>query len=106
MTTFPDMLKLARRRWLIDQALRYAGWGLFGGLILALGLLGLDRFTRIDVPSAAMFVAAGVGLLAGLAIAYSLQPRAIDVAVHLDRALKLKDRIGTATAIDDRHPGV
>lgn len=102
--TCQQLIEKARRRDLLDRALRDAGWGLTVGLILSLVVLALDRGLQLNLPWFIYAILAGAGFVAGLGHAFATRPDRLAVAVRLDRTLGLKDRIGTAAYISELLP--
>src|SRR5262245_54007326 len=96
--------KAARREW-INRALHTGGRAVVGGLVLGLVLLAIDRLAGLRLPVTALLAPPAVCLLIGLAYAALARRDRVVAAVHLDRALRLKDRMGTAQALQQRAPG-
>lgn len=100
MITVQTILNRALRRSLADRSMLLAGRGVLAGLIAAAMLLAVDRLLgwRIDRPWFALPPAAGAA--AGIAWAFVTRPRRDVLARRIDRVLGLKDRIGTAHALE------
>jgi hypothetical protein len=99
MAAVERVIRRARRRVTADKTLHGAGRGLVIGAAAALGVLAVDRGAGLPVPTAAYPLLAGAGLVAALALCLGKRPGGLATAVRLDRALGLKDRLGTAEAI-------
>jgi hypothetical protein len=69
---------------------------------VSLAAVVLDRLDIFSVAAAMLMVPPAAGLFAGVLTAWLTRPRPIDLAVHLDRTLALKDRLGTAHVIERR----
>ncbi|MCI0677400.1 MAG: hypothetical protein L0Y42_16695 [Phycisphaerales bacterium] len=99
MSALQHIIAKAARRRLIHRGLRYGAWGVIIGLALGLLTLLAARTFSLNVPVEAYGALAAVGLLVGVGYAYATRPDRLELAVQLDRALNLRDRIGTAHAL-------
>ncbi|MHC4709458.1 MAG: hypothetical protein ACYTA3_03300 [Planctomycetota bacterium] len=99
MAAVERVIRKARRRVTADRAVHGAGWGLFIGAVAGLGVLVVDRAAGPLVPLYTYPVLAGAGLVAFMALSLGRRPGRLATAIRLDRALRLKDRLGTAEAI-------
>lgn len=99
MAMLQRVVNRARRRALMDQALRSSIRGSIAGLAIALALLAVDRIAGLSLPALAFAFPPLAGLLVGLIVAIVQRPSRFDAAVQLDRRLGLKDRVGTAESI-------
>ncbi len=88
----------ARRRVTADIALARAGAGLVIGSLACLCLLAADRLWGLPVWIGAYALLPGGCALLAAASSFGAVPRRLATAVQLDRALDLKDRLGTAEA--------
>jgi len=99
-----SILRKARRRVAIDLSLRFGALGMCAGAGAAAVLVAIDRvFDIMALPWWVYAVVAAVGLIGGLIYAAVRTPAPSRLAVELDAALHLKDRLGTAEAIDRAH---
>src|SRR5690606_11327489 len=64
-----------------------------------------ERLAGAEVPWAVCPILAAIGAAGGAIRAYLTRPDAFSMAVYLDRALKLKDRIGTIEALEHLRAG-
>ncbi|MHC4446185.1 MAG: hypothetical protein ACYSXF_00070, partial [Planctomycetota bacterium] len=99
MASLQHILHRARRRRFIDDALTRAGFGLAAAAAAGLAVLAADRLAGLGIPVATFGVLLAGGVLVGVIYAAVTRPQAIAVAVRLDRALHLKDRLATAEAL-------
>ncbi|MHC4718060.1 MAG: hypothetical protein ACYS5V_13895, partial [Planctomycetota bacterium] len=99
MAAVEHVIRRAKRRVAAGRALRAAGRGLVIGAGTALAVLALDRAAGLPVPTAAYPLLVGAGVAVALALSLSIRPSGLATAIRLDRALGLKDRLGTADAI-------
>lgn len=102
MATLHTILRRAALRHLANRCLQLGGRGLAIGCAISLVALILDRLDLVSVRTSFLLLPPGAGLLAGVLAAWFTRPRPLDLAVHLDRALALKDRLGTAHLIEKR----
>lgn len=99
MNSLHHILRRAQRRTLVSRSLHHCGWGLAAGCGVAVTVLMLDRLAGAAVPIFAYWIVLALGTVAGVIVAIITQPDRQKLAVHLDRALRLKDRMGTATGL-------
>ncbi|MHC5022283.1 MAG: hypothetical protein ACYTGG_00025 [Planctomycetota bacterium] len=104
MATLHQTISRARRRLLADHCLHGAGRGLTLAAALAIALLAADRLLAWNLPLLAFAGVLGAGAGLGMIATALRRPDPLDVAVRLDRALRLKDRIGTAVALQSAAP--
>src|SRR6267142_4140569 len=99
MADLTHMLKTARRRELANAALHRGGaWLMLGCGMAIFALLG-QRLLHLPLTSPALIAMPLVGLVIGIVQAIWTRPPALATAVRLDRALLLKDRIGSNQAL-------
>jgi len=103
MTTTRELIRRASRRMLADRMLRLGGRGLAIGATLAVAAVIAQRLLGVTAPWWASLIIVAVAGGLGLLIAILRSPTRLDAAIALDRALHLKDRIGSAVAMDDSH---
>lgn len=94
------LLQAASRRVLAQRALRRAALGLAGGAAAGLLLLAADRAAGVTVPGLAYLVLLAAGLTGGVATAVWPRTPRLPVAAHLDRGLRLHDRLASALAVE------
>lgn len=99
MTTAQTIISRARRRLAAASALRGAGRGAALGAAAGVVLVTVDRWLGLDMSLRVHAAIPVAGLVAGALLGFLRGPGRGDVAVRLDRALGLKDRLGTAEAI-------
>lgn len=98
--TLARILKRTQRRVMLTVAVQRAGVGLVFGAIGGLAVVGLDRTLDANWPWWVAIATCALGAAIGFFSSFVRPPATDDVAVLLDRALGLKDRIGTADAIN------
>lgn len=98
--TLERILKRTRRRVTLTSGVQRAGVGLMFGAVGGLVLIGVDRLLDAGWPWWIPVGACGLGAVGGFISSFLRPPASADMAVLLDRALGLKDRIGTAEAIE------
>lgn len=99
MPALQRTINKARRRAVADLAVRGTGWGLALGAGAALCLLLVERAAGVPLWPGSYPLLAGAGVVLGVVRWVSRRPPEETVAVRLDRALHLKDRLGTAEAV-------
>jgi len=100
MADFDRILKRARRRMVVNDALRLAAVGLLVAAGAGLAAVAGDRLLGAPLPWVVYPALCGAGLLGGAAAAVVRRPSLETVAIRLDERLRLKDRLGTAAAIE------
>ncbi len=100
MAALESILKKARRRMLVNGALHRTAVGLLLAAAAGAGVLVVERSTGLAVPWVIYPILCGGGLVVGTIVAFFAAPRLDQVAVRIDRSLRLKDRLGTGAAID------
>ncbi len=101
MTGAQTIIRQARRRLAAAAALTWGGRGAAFGAFAGIALVVADRRSGLGLDLAQHAALPVAGMLAG-AVLGAFRGRWADragVAVHLDRVLRLKDRLGTAEAI-------
>lgn len=87
---------------MFNQALERGAFGLLVGGIIAIIAVVVDRgIEEVALPAAVHAGICGAGALAGGLLGVARTPRPVDIAATLDRRLSLKDRLGTAAAIEN-----
>lgn len=87
---------------MFNQALERGAVGLLVGGIIAIIAVVVDRgIEEVALPAAVHAGICGAGALAGGLLGVARTPRSMDIAATLDRRLSLKDRLGTAAAIEN-----
>ena len=99
MSPLQHILRRAQRRALTNHALYRIGVGVAAGLSAAIVLLLFDRLTSVAVPFFGLWLLPATGAFAGFVHALFSMPDRMDLAVQLDRSLRLHDRIGTAATL-------
>lgn len=99
MAKLDHIIRQAARRQLLNRALRLGGVGAAVGAAVGLVLLGVDRLGSVAMPWWVFAGLCAAGLIAGVAAALMRRPDALDVAARLDHVLRLRDRLGTAVAV-------
>jgi hypothetical protein len=99
MSPLHYILRRAQRRALLNRALHRMGIGVAAGVAAAIILLLFDRLTSIAVPHIGYWLLPAAGAIAAALHALVGMPDRLALAVQLDRALRLKDLIGTATTL-------
>jgi len=101
-----ELKKQVRRAqwWLgVQRFLGALGWCLFGTLLVALGLIVVDKFRPLGVEAWVWPAgAAGLGLLAAAAWALFTGRGPIDAAIEIDRRFGLKERVSSSLAMSDQ----
>lgn len=93
------LIARTRRRLLVADAVRLGGLWLTVSVAVAVLLTLVDRFTAIELPWWLLALVALSGAPLACAIAWRRRAAALDAAVLLDKDLRLKDRLGTAIAV-------
>src|SRR5262245_19014148 len=101
-TPFQRMLRQAARRDLYAVAVRRVGVWLAWACGAALLVLALDRWFGMGVPRTAYAIIVALGGLGGIIHALLNRRDQLEIAVQLDRELRLKDRVGSALAMEKR----
>ena len=104
MKDLQHIVRRAARRELLGRALHRGGVLLSIALAAALALLLVDRLLGLPLPAVVYVAVAATGLAAGLGSAMAAGSNRLAVAIRLDRALDLRDRLGTALALTERSP--
>src|SRR5262245_57123868 len=104
-TPLQRMLRQAARRDLIALSVRRVGVWLAVALGLALAALAVDRWFGLGIPPWLYFAAMVAGVVGGVTHAAFTRRDRLNIAVTLDHSLKLKDRIGSALAVDRQAVG-
>ncbi len=91
----------ARRRVAADIALARAGAWLALGSLAGLCVLAAERLWGVPVWAGTYALLPGGAAMLAAATALGAVPRRLATAVRLDRALRLKDRLGTAEAAQE-----
>jgi hypothetical protein len=94
------LLRHAARRDLMALSLRRMGYWLAVACAFALAVLAVDRWLGLNVSR---WVYAGIalaGAAGGIVHAVLARRDPLDIAVTLDHSLKLKDRVGSALALE------
>ncbi|MDY7109885.1 MAG: hypothetical protein SYC29_14730, partial [Planctomycetota bacterium] len=99
MSDLHHILRRAARRELAQRMLRRSGLGLIAGLALGCFLLGADRLGLLAVSGLTYVLVAALGAIAGAATAMLAGPDRLALAVRLDRAYRLDDRLATAESL-------
>jgi hypothetical protein len=95
-----NMLRHAARRDLIALALRQVGLWLAVACGVALLVVAADRWRGMGLSGWAYLCIAGAGVIGGVIHALIVRHDELAIALTLDRSLRLKDRIGSAIALD------
>jgi hypothetical protein len=98
MQTVMAAVGTARRRMILDSAVRALPWTLLGASAGFLLLVGLRSITAADglLNPWNLGVLAGLGLLSPIYIAWRNRPDDLRAAVEIDRRLNLGERLSTA----------
>jgi len=99
MSSLQAIIRKARRRAFLDRALRLAGVGMAGGCAAGLALLAADRLAALGLDARLFFVPIAIGLVAGVLAALRGLPDPVAAAVHIDRAMHLRDQFGSAESL-------
>src|SRR5688572_16746461 len=103
MTPLHSILRRVGRGMSLNLALAGSGLGVVGGSLPAILMVLVDRgFEAAEIPVAAFVGICLTGALAGLVRGLVTSPCAAEVAAALDARLVLKNRLGTAAAIEAR----
>ncbi len=94
------LMSRTRRRLLVADAVRRCGLWLSVSVAAALLLTLADRFLNIGAPAWLIALVALGGMPIACAIAWRRRAASLDAAVILDEGLGLKDRLGTAIALE------
>lgn len=89
------------RRWLgIQRFAQALGWSCFSTLLIALGVIVVDRFRPLGVE-AWVYLVAALGLGTGIAVlvAYMRGRGSLDAAIEIDRRFGLKERVSSTLAL-------
>lgn len=94
----------ARRRLVLEQFLRAAGWSLFATLLLAAIGLAIPRIWALPIQQQAWdWSWIGGGLAAGLIAAavwtYVIRRSGLEAAIEIDRRFGLKERVSSTLAL-------
>ena len=100
VTPFQRMIRHAARRDLLALAVRRAGWWLAIACGFAVAILAIDRWFGIHLPRWAYASIVASGALAGLIHAALTRRDHLQIAITLDHSLRLKDRVGSALALE------
>src|SRR5881394_594448 len=96
----------ARRRLVLEQFFRVAGWSLFTTLLLAAIGLAIPRIWALAIEQPVWawdwsWIGGGIGV--GLAMAaiwtYAIRRSRLDAAIELDRRFGLKERVSSSLAL-------
>jgi len=101
MTDLKHILRRAARRELFGRAVRRAGFGLAIALAAALLLLLADRLLGLSLAPGLYGTIALAGAVGGIATAVATGSNRFAAAVHLDRRFDLRDRLGSAAALEE-----
>lgn len=83
-----------------QQLVQSLPWCWFAALVVAAGLVGLDKYRPLPVTTWGIVGGAlGVGLLAALGWSYWRRRGAVDAAIEIDRRFGLKERVSTMIAL-------
>lgn len=101
MTRLQHTIRRARRRHLLNRMLHAAGVGACMGIGAGLVLILLERLVLggMNLSWHVYAAIAAVGLVLGAIWPALRVPELADIALHLDRVLRLKDRVATAHAM-------
>ncbi len=99
MSVLDHILKQAAGRMTLNRALRLGGLGLLIGAGVSIIALLIDRLGVIALPWWVFAGLCAAGLCSGVAIAMSRRPDSLAVATFLDHELRLRDRLGSAVAV-------
>jgi hypothetical protein len=101
MNDLRRLVRFARRRLILQMWLRSLPWCCAAGLLLACGLLAIDKFFPLGTP-VWLWPAAGAagGLLAASLWAWRWRQSELAAAIEIDRRLGLKERVSSSYALD------
>jgi hypothetical protein len=101
VTDLDRVINRAVRRLLLQRMLRAGGIGVCASLAAAILVLAIDRGFSLRLPAYACAIIAGSGLIIAAALALLRRPPRLAAAALLDDRLALKDRLGTAQALNE-----